>query len=428
MNHSRSVAESPQTGAHAELLRGGPLLTDIRAQGSRHLTSLLVGVIIAVSGVTACTRGPASGDRSVGETAPSTKSNGERPAPESPPATGRVTLSEEAFQTARLLVESPRPDAGGSSEASVDVPAQVEFDPARVAVVSPRAAGRLERMLAVPGDRVARDQVVAEVQSAAFAVAVNDYLQAGRRLQHLVGTPDEAGAKAVLDAARRRLELLGVAGGAIDQLATGVAGSALMSVTAPFSGSVIESLSLPGQAVEAGTPLYRLADLSVVLVAAEVPERALQLVRVGDRAVVRALGTGEVVFTGRVARVSDVVDPEKRTAKAYVEVANPARALKPGMFANVRLRDRAAAGAPGLTVPEDAVMADGTARYVFVEVGARTFERRAVEVAPSPYAGGGPAGGRLTIVSGLSTRDRVVTRGAFTLKSELAKFMLADPD
>ncbi|ODT02985.1 MAG: hypothetical protein ABS52_11120 [Gemmatimonadetes bacterium SCN 70-22] len=339
----------------------------------------------------------------------------------------RVTLGEVAFRTAGILVEAPRSEALSAAGGGLQVPGQVEFDPARVAYVSPRTGGRLERLLAVPGDRVGAGQVVALVQSPAYATAQNDVLQAQRRLVLLRGTADAEGAQALLDAARRRLVLLGASETAIRRLESGGVPEALLRIPAPFAGSIVEASALAGQAVEAGTPLYKIADLSVVNVAADVPERALPAVHVGQGASILAAGAPQAPFVGRVTRVSDVLDPERRTAKALISVANTGRSLKPGMFATVQLRGGGATTVQSLTVPSSAIVTDGPDRYVFVEVGPRTYERRAVELAPG-LAGAGPAGGRVAVVSGLGADDRLVVRGAFTLKSELAKASLKDVD
>lgn len=339
----------------------------------------------------------------------------------------RVTLGEAAFRTARIVVEAPRSEAVSAASGGLQVPGQVEFDPARVAYVSPRTGGRLERLLAVPGDRVGAGQIVALVQSPAYATAQNDVLQAQRRLALLRGTADAEGAQALLDAARRRLALLGASEPAIRRLESGGVPEALLPIPAPFAGSIVEASALAGQAVEAGTPLYKIADLSVVNVAADVPERALTAVRVGQGASILAAGAPQMPFAGRVTRVSDVLDPERRTAKALITVTNTGRSLKPGMFATVQLRGGGAATVQSLTIPSSAIVTDGPNRYVFVEVGPRTYERRTVELAPG-LPGAGPAGGRVALVSGLGADDRVVVRGAFTLKSELAKASLKDVD
>ena len=343
----------------------------------------------------------------------------------------RVTLTEAALATARLVVETPRLETVAGAAGGLDVPGQVEFDPARVALISPRAPGRLERLLAVPGDRVRDGQTVALVLSPAYTTAQNDLLQAKRRADLLAGSADAEGARALVDAARRRLALLGASAAEIRRLEAGGQPSELLAVPAPFAGSIVEAPALAGQAVEAGTPLFRVADASVVNVAAAVPERALGALQVGQGAAIRLAGAPQLAFAGRVTRVSEQLDPQTRTAKALVQVANSARRLKPGMSATVTLRVGGAGpggASQALTVPASAVITDGAARYVFVEVGPRTYERRPVELAPGTIVGAGPAASRVAVASGLAAGDRVVTRGAFTLKSELAKASLVDED
>jgi len=347
---------------------------------------------------------------------------------EATPATPRVALSEAAALTARIVVEMPRREQVSAVGAGMEVPGQVEFDPSRVAVISPRTGGRLERMLQVPGDRVAAGQAVAYVQSTAYLTAQNDLLQARRRATLLRGTTDEPGAQALLDAARRRLLLLGASDTLVLRLETSDgATDAWLAVTAPFGGSIIETSALAGQAVEAGTALYKLADLSTVNVAANIPERVVAAVRIGQYAHVRIAGLSSA-FTGRVTRVADVIDAEMRTATAVISVANTNRALKPGMFASVTLNTADRATVDALTIPSDAIVLGGTERYVFVEIGPRLYERRAVQLLATATAGTGPLSRRVAVSSGITATDRVVVRGAFTLKSELAKASLMDLD
>jgi RND family efflux transporter MFP subunit len=211
----------------------------------------------------------------------------------------------------------------------------------------------------------------------------------------------------------------------------------LLPVAAPFAGSILEAPGVVGTAVEAGDPLFRIADLAVVNVAADVPERTLAALRVGQGAQIRLAAYPDLRFSGRVTRVIDQLDRETRTAKALVQVTNTGRVLKPGMYATVSLSGLGPAdvrlGASGdtvtppmLSVPVSAVVTDGGSRYVFVEVAPRMFERREVLLA----GGAGPVrpGGRVTVLTGVSPGERVVTRGAFTLKSEMAKASFAEDE
>lgn len=391
---------------------------------TRGLPALALLAVLAAAPV-ACSNGKDGEARPVADLP---NGGGDRPAAEGAAAeehaaTGRVVLSEAAYRTAALAVAEVRAEAGGTMPGGIEVPGQVEFDPARIALVSPRAAGRLERVAVVEGDRVGAGQPVAYLLSPAFLTAQNDFVRAVGRAKLLAGSADEQGAVALAAAARRRLHLLGAGEKLVARLEAGGEPRDLLPVAAPLTGSIVEVQALAGAAVEPGTPIARVADLSVVNVTADVPERALASLHPGQRAVVRVAAYPGLRLTGRVARIRDQLDASTRTAKAVVQVPNPGRQLRPGMFATVNLEVAApAAGPPVLTVPAPAVLADGEARYVFVEAGPRTYERRLVEVGTTLPGGlAGAAADRVVIRSGLAAGERVVTRGAFTLKSELAK-------
>lgn len=335
-----------------------------------------------------------------------------------------VTLTEAAARTAALEVTVAEQVTAPFGSATGAIPAQVEFDPARVALVSPRAAGRIERLLVVEGDAVRAGEPVAYLLSTAFLTAQDDLVQAVRRARLLEGTADEEGATALVDAAVRRLRLMGVDPPLIDRIAQEGMPEDFLPVNAPFSGRIVEAHALVGAAVEPGSPIFTLVDLSVVNVAAEVPEWLLPRVRRGQAVAVRLAAYPDVRLAGRVTRIKDQLDRETRTATALIEVSNPEGLLRPGMFASVELRTARgeAAGAPrAVIIPASAVVMDGAERYAFVEVGERTYERRAVVV--SSLAGDED---RVIVHSGVDAGERVVARGAFTLKAELDKSALGE--
>ena len=351
---------------------------------------------------------------------------------------GRVELSEAAFRTAGITVQPVAVSTASARPASdLVVPGQVAHDPARLAVISSRVPGRLERLTVVEGDRVGSGQSVALLYSPTYLTAQSDLQQAARRAERLAGTEDETGARAIADAARRRLRLLGVSGGEIDRLVAGGEPRTFLAITAPFSGSIVESSVLAGEAVEAGQAIFRLADLTQVDVVAEVPERALPLVRVGQRATISLAAYPDDRFAGEVERLHEELNPETRTVRAVIHAYNPARRLRPGMFATVELSVPASAvRAPSggdaplggmLTIPESAVVTEGERQFVFVPVGPRTYERREVQVASlAPPGSAAPTSALVAIRAGLTASDSVVVSGAFILKSELAKGSLGE--
>ena len=388
------------------------------------MTCALAGLL------SACSSGGVARDAATSEAKEARTADASRPGAARPDSTApQVELTEAAARTARIVVETPRRERVSAVGNGMIVPGQVEFDPSRLAIISPRTGGRLERLLRVPGDRVEAGEVVAYVLSATYSTAQSDLVQARRRATMLRGTTDETGAQALLDAARRRLLLLGAPDTLVRRLETADGPpEPLLPVTAPFSGNIIENQALAGQAVEAGTALYKLADLSVVNVAANVPERAVQAVRVGQSARIHLDGSSPMSFTGRVTRVADIISAETRTAPVVISVANPYRALKIGFFASVTLNTADRESVEALTVPSEAIVAVGSESYVFVEIGPRRYERRAIQIRSAGSTGVGPLSGRAAISHGLTAVDRVVVRGAFTLKSELAKASLQDVD
>jgi cobalt-zinc-cadmium efflux system membrane fusion protein len=100
-----------------------------------------------------------------------------------------------------------------------------------------------------------------------------------------------------------------------------------------------------------------------------------------------------------------------------IVVPNQQGALRPGTFARAEIDEAPDKPAePVLSIPDEAVQTvEGeTVVFVPVEGGEETFARRAVKV-------GEPVGGLVPVLSGLHEGDKVVTRGAFVLKAELAK-------
>lgn len=350
---------------------------------------------------------------------------------EEPADSTRVVLSEAAFATAGIMVEPALGQTLNQAARGLEVPGDVDFDARRVAIISPRVSGRIERLFVVSGDRVRAGQPVALIYTPAYISAQTEFLQARRRAELLANTGDAAGARALADAAAARLRQIGASAGTIERLAATAAVQDNLTMVAPFAGSIVEASALAGSTVEAGAPLFKLADLSIVDVIAAVPERSIPLVTVGGKAAVHIAAYPQITFAGEVERIQQQLDESTRTVGAVIHVRNVNETLKPGMFATVRLELPTASAASGMTtvvtIPESAVLSEGDQRFVFVEVATRTFEKREVEVASLEAPGATQALTKRVIArSGLLPGDRVVVRGAFTLKSELGKAALGE--
>ena len=190
----------------------------------------------------------------------------------------------------------------------------------------------------------------------------------------------------------------------------------LIAVRAPVSGAVIERLVNAGAGVDAGKPLFTIANLSSVWVIANVPEAQVGALRVGTPAEIRSAALGSEALAGRVNYIDPKLNEDTRTARVRIEVPNSGERFKVGMFVEVGFQ--AGTGAPTgeeLVVPSGAVQLIGDRTVVFVpksEPG--HFEVRDVQI-------GREIEGYCHVISGLKVGDRVVTKGSFQLKSQMMK-------
>jgi membrane fusion protein (multidrug efflux system) len=143
-------------------------------------------------------------------------------------------------------------------------------------------------------------------------------------------------------------------------------------VQAPFGGRVADLKVVPGQQVSVGTELMTIVDLDPIKVEVNVLEAEMWLLGEGKRASVRFAAFPGESFEGRIATVNPVVDPEKRTGRVTVLLANPGGRIKPGMYAEVSLA--ATSFADRLLVPRAAILerGEGTRRkmlFVYEEEG-----------------------------------------------------------
>jgi len=157
---------------------------------------------------------------------------------------------------------------------------------------------------------------------------------------------------------------------------------------------------------DTGTPLMTIADLSRVWIASDVPESAIRLIHVGERVTITMVAYPAEEFEGRVARIADVLDPQTRTVKVYVDMANPGGRFRPEMFVTIR---HAGASRPTPVLPVGAVVHEYGHPIVFLERAPGHYERRDVMLGPR-------AGALIPVVSGVRAGERVVVDGGVLLK------------
>lgn len=303
----------------------------------------------------------------------------------------------------------------------------ITYDAQRVSHIGPRIDGRIVRLSVALGSSVANGGVMAvlespevgqlradEEEAAALVGIARENFERERRLEGqgissrkelLDAEADLRRAEAGLNSARQRLQVLGAGAGQDGQYV----------LTAPFQGVVVALHASLGEMASPADQLFTVADLDRLWIELDLYERDLARVHTGQSVSVTTAAYPGRVFPGEVSYVGDILDPVKRAVHVRVEIPNPERALKPGMFATANIHvDHD--GSPVLVVPGEAVQQVEGRTVVFIP-GDHPGEFRAWPV----EVGEAVDGGRVIVLSGLEPGDRVVGPGAFTLRSELAR-------
>jgi len=304
------------------------------------------------------------------------------------------------------------------------VPARLVWNEDRTVRVFPPFAGRVTRLIARVGDRVAAGQPLAELMSPDFGQAQADArkaqvdlalatqsLQRQRELHEHGVTSAKDLQQAEADHARARAEA-DRALGRVGAYGHGVDSGQGFVLKSPVAGMVVERNLNPGQEVrpdQPGLPLFVVTDPTHLWAALDANEADLRYLRAGMPLVITSNQFPEEAFGGTLTNLSDFVDPVSRTVKLRGEVPNMDRTLKAEMFVSARLR-LPKGDMP--TVNAKAVYLEGARRFVFVRSEGGTFTRRAVRV-------GAEVEGRVPVLQGLQVGDEVVVAGNLFLQQIL---------
>jgi cobalt-zinc-cadmium efflux system membrane fusion protein len=300
---------------------------------------------------------------------------------------------EQETDVSLLRVEHPEQfpvvKASESLQApSLTVTGVVSPDVSRTVPVISLASGRVVEIRARLGDTVQKGQVLLRVQSPDIASAFADYRKATAdevlvrkqfdRAQILydkgaislndfqVAEDAESKARVDLETAMEHLHVLGV-----DKDNP----SAVVDIKAPVSGVITDQQVTSASGVQglSGANPFTISDLSHVWILCDVYENDLANVHVGETAEIRLVAYPEKILTGRINNIGPILDPNIRTAKVRVEVANPAALMRVGMFVNATFhgqkKERLA------TVPASAILHLHDRDWVYVPAGDKKFRR-----------------------------------------------------
>ena len=342
---------------------------------------------------------------------------------------GEVTVNPIISQSIGVRVA---PVVTGPVTRVIRTVGNVDYNETLVRDVNLKISGWVEKLhVNTTGQAVEKDQPLLEIYSPELYSAQEEYLLAFKRqaalkkaapsLQADVAAMDAG----LLESARKRLAYFDISTEQIKALEKSGQAAKTMTLRSPFRGAVVMKNVYEGQKVEAGMPLLRIADLSNLWVMVTIYEYQMPYVEVGQKAVLSLPYIPGQTFEGKVVYIYPYLNQELRQAKVRVELDNANLVLKPGMFANVDLRQTLATDRT--LVPREAVIDTGERRIAFVSLGEGRFEPRQVKT------GVEAEGGMLEILDGLKPGELVVTSGEFLLDSEarlreaLAKMIKGTP-
>lgn len=333
------------------------------------------------------------------------------------PGEGVKVRLPDAESAAIVGVQTVPPKSGAISE-SVECYAEIAFNQNKLAQIVASVGGIIQTVDADLGDTVEEKQAVAKLWSATIADAVSKAVLSHQtldrerklRAQRVTSEKDLQEAEAAHRSACQQVRTLGFTEEQIEAMVHKPPEQVLMEVRAPFAGEIIERMAVRGAMVEAGKPLFTLADRSTMWAMLNIEEPDLARVRVGQTVELRVDSVPGRVFTGKLTWIGAEVDERSRMARARAEVANPDRLLRAHMFARARILTRSAEKA--LLLPSSAVQRIEGKPLVFVKLADDLFEARAIVV-------GAKFNGQCEVLAGLKPQEQVAVIHGFTLKSQL---------
>lgn len=313
---------------------------------------------------------------------------------------------------------------------------RLEADETRLAVVSAPVTARIVELDVVEGQAVKRGQVLATLHSTELSDSQFAFLKAfsqqllcqrsvGRAKQLLdagvIGSAELqrretelSQANAELSALRDQLKVLGMPEDDIAKLEKTRVVNSRSQVVATIDGTVLERKVTIGQVVQPAETAFVLADLSSLWLIAEVPEQAAGAVAVGKQVEAEIAAFPGQAIRGKLTFVSARVDPETRTVRTRIDLANPGGKYKPAMLATVILKDNAESQR---VIPTTAVVREGSDELVFAQKTPGTFVLRPVTL-------GAEFEGSRVLSAGISSGERIVLDGAFHLNNERKRLAL----
>jgi Cu(I)/Ag(I) efflux system membrane fusion protein len=312
---------------------------------------------------------------------------------------GHITVSPRIQQNIGLRTA---PVVTGHLAPQVSAVGAIAWNERDQAVVQARAMGFVEKLhVRATFDRIDQGQPLVDLYIPDWVAAQEEFLSV-KRMQG-------SDLAALMEAARVRMRQAGMPEALIEQVERNGRAQAHTTIVAPIGGVLAELMVREGMTVTTGMALARINGLSTVWAQAQVPESLAALLHPGMRVTATSPAAPGERFEGHMQALLPEVNPETRTLKARMELANPTERLVPGMFVEMSFIEAQAAAV--LLVPTEAVIQTGKRAVVMLAGDGGTFRLAEVET-------GTESGGQTEIRRGLRVGQQVVLSGQFLIDSE----------
>jgi Cu(I)/Ag(I) efflux system membrane fusion protein len=322
-------------------------------------------------------------------------------------ALARVQLSPERVHLAgiKTVAVERRP-----IEKTIETFGTIQYDQLHLLPIASQLKGRVARLFVnTVGQPVRKGDPLVWIFSQDFYEASHEVV-----LAKPVGGPG-------FEALKQRLQLLGAPDEQVEQIVESGRAEPQVEIVAPMDGTVVEKKILATDYVMEGTPMFAIADLSNVWAVAKVFEDDVAFMRAGEAVVLHAAGYPGQVFEGRVSFVAPELEADTRTLAVRIDVPNPERLLKSGMYVTAELHiSIGSKGTPEpgghasqhpLVIPTATVIDTGSHHVVYKAIADGVFDAIAVQLGPR-------SGDYYPVIDGLSVGDRLVAHGAFLIDAE----------
>jgi len=290
---------------------------------------------------------------------------------------------------------------------------RIEYDERKLATVNIKIEGWIEKLYVdYTGKYVKKGGALAEIYSPELFATQQEFINLVKwsKTQKTEGFGKMLAqdAQQILEAARERLRLWDITDSQIKKIEESGKPIRTLTIYSPVSGYIVQKMALQGMRVMPGEKLFDVADLSTVLVIADIYEYELPLIKMGDTARINLSYFPGKEFFSTIDLIYPTLSEETRTTKVRFTIPNPGGALKPNMYTDVQVKIDLGTK---LAIPAEAVIDTGERHVVYVDKGGGNFEPREVAL-------GLKENGLVEVIRGLNGGERVASTANFLIDSE----------